>query len=124
MAAGIRRESGGVDAAIEVLDIVLKTDKRSAAAYFERGEAWLEKRDYQRAWIDFDDGIIWSEIHRSDPRFLQLYGVPKLLNGRGMASAGLRRNDIAIADFDEAIRLDPYLADAVRNRERLREGLR
>ena len=68
---------------------------RMRAAYHNRGIAWGEKKEYDKAIADFDEAI------RLDPKDAVAY------NNRGIAWHDKREYDKAIADYTEAIRLDP-----------------
>ena len=109
---GILREIGQTDSAIEVLDQGIQRWRYNIGAYFERGESWVVKGDHERAWSDFDSAIGWrlgsSPFQRGD----ELYTKARAFNAPGMASAALGRRAEAEADFNEALRLDPYLVDA------------
>jgi tetratricopeptide (TPR) repeat protein len=75
-----------------------------ARAYFNRGRAWSDQGQYDRAMPDFDEAI------RLDPDY------PDAFNSRGVTWAGEGQYEKAIADFSEAIRLDPNYAIAIFNR--------
>jgi len=81
-----------------------QTPDNLARAFFNRGRAWAEKGQYDRAIQDFDEAI------RLDPNY------PDAFNNRGVAWSGKGQVDRAIADFDQAIRLDPNYAIAIYNR--------
>jgi len=68
--------------------------------YVERGEAYLEKKQYDEAIINFTDAI----------RLYPKYGIA--YERRGVAYLWKYQYDKAIIDFTEAIRLDPKYADA------------
>jgi len=69
-----------------------------------RGIAWANKGDYDRAIADFKEAIWLS------PQYAPAY------NNRGNAWNFKRDYDQAIADYDEAIRLSPQYATAYTNR--------
>ena len=70
----------------------IRLDPKDAVAYNNRGNAYGDKGDYDRAMADYGDAI------RLDPKYAYAY------NGRG--NAYLRKGDYdrAIADYDAAIR--------------------
>jgi len=72
--------------------------------YFNRGVAYFDKKDYDRAVVDFTQAI------RLNPNDAFAYSY------RGRAYAGKRDYDRAIADCTEAIRLDQNLATAYSGR--------
>ncbi len=75
-----------------------------AAGFNRRGNAWADKRDYDRAIADY------SEALRINPQ----YGVAYY--NRGLAWRNKRDYDRAIADYSEAVRINPKNADAYNNR--------
>jgi tetratricopeptide (TPR) repeat protein len=80
------------------------TEPERAKVYNNRGKAYTDKNDSDRAIADLNESI------RLDPRFEIAY-----IN-RGNAYAIKGRQDRAIADYDEAIRLNPRNSDAYYNR--------
>jgi tetratricopeptide (TPR) repeat protein len=80
------------------------TGRRLAFAHYNRGLAWLEMGEYDRAIADFDVSV------RLDPTSAWTF------NNRGSAWYAKADFDRAIADFDQAIRLDPEYALAYNNR--------
>ncbi len=81
-----------------------QTPEDLARAYFNRGRAWSDKGQFDRAIADFDQAI------RLDPEY------PDAFNNRGVAYAGKGQFDRAIEDYDRAIALDPNYAIAIYNR--------
>jgi tetratricopeptide (TPR) repeat protein len=75
-----------------------------ARAFFNRGRAWADKTQYDRAVQDFDQAL------RLDPNY------PDAYNSRGVAYSGMGQTERAIQDFDQAIKLDPNYAIAMYNR--------
>jgi lipoprotein NlpI len=67
-------------------------------AYFDRGEMYLRKKNYDLAIADF------TECLRRDPDYVDAY------HNRGLAYIGKKRFDPAIADYTQAIRVRPDLA--------------
>ena len=80
------------------------TPENLARAFFNRGRAWSEKGQDDRAIQDFDQAI------RLDPEY------PEAFNSRGVAYAGKGQYQRAIEDYDQAIQLDPNYAIAIYNR--------
>jgi len=74
------------------------------SAYCDRGNAWRNKKEYDKAIADYDEAI------RLDPKYVPAY------NNRGLAWAAKKDYDKAIADYDEIIRLDPKEASAWNNK--------
>ena len=81
-----------------------ETPDNLARAFFNRGRAWSDTGQYDRAIRDFDTAV------RLDPDY------PDAFNNRALAYLGKGESDRAMQDFDEAIRLDPNYAIALYNR--------
>jgi len=79
-------------------------DPKDADAYNNRGLAWSNKGDTDRAIADFNRAI------ELDPKYVYAY------NGRGLAWYNKGDTDRAIADYNRAIELDPKNAYAYYNR--------
>jgi tetratricopeptide (TPR) repeat protein len=77
---------------------VTPTPAIDADAHFDRGMAFLERREYDKAINEFSEAI------RLDPNYVPAYV------SRGNAYAIHGAGDKAIDDFTEAIRLDPNVA--------------
>jgi hypothetical protein len=118
----------------------LRFDPRSAAAYFDRGNAYFRLRQFDRAIDDYDQSLkfdpglsdalarrgnawlmkgnfdrAWDDYNRAievDPK--NPYGYVC----RGAAAASRFAFDEAIADYNEAIRIDPTYNAAYRYREK------
>jgi tetratricopeptide (TPR) repeat protein len=78
--------------------------KGLAFAFYRRGSAYSEQRDYHRAIEDYDEAV------RLNPKHANAF------SNRGVAYAGKQDYDRAIQSYDEAIRLNPNHADAFSNR--------
>jgi|SRR5580658_375382 tetratricopeptide (TPR) repeat protein len=93
---------------IRACTAILKAGRQTpgdlARAFFNRGRAWSDEAQYERAIQDFDRAI------KLDPDY------PDAFNHRALAYSGLGDYEHAIKDFDEAIRLDPNYAIAIFNR--------
>jgi tetratricopeptide (TPR) repeat protein len=83
---------------------VIERQRNSGFAYNNRGNAWREKGDLDRAIADFDQAI------RVQPKSALAY------NYRGIARKEKGEFDRAITDYDQAIRLDPKYANPLNNR--------
>ena len=77
---------------------------RTPSAYSNRGNAWYNKKEFDKAIADYTEAI------RLDPEYAMAY------NNRGRAWQQKGEFDKAIADYTEAIRLDPKDAAAYSNR--------
>src|SRR6266436_4016609 len=73
-------------------------------AFYSRGNAYYEKRNYNQAIQDYDQAIRLNPSHAS------------AFSNRGVAYASKGDYDRAIENYDEAIRLNPNHADAFSNR--------
>src|SRR6478752_21635 len=76
----------------------------AAIAYNNRGNAYAEKGDYDRAVQDFDQSI---KLNPTNPKPFNNIGVAYLKKGE---------YDLAIKNHDEAIRLNPNYVKAFVNR--------
>ena len=102
-------------------DEAIRPDPDLARAYYYHGVAWHAKREYDRAIADYDQAI---RLDPNDPYLTQAYGgygvgyletkrylwksrLAEAYHGRGAAWHAKREYDRAIADYDQAIRLDP-----------------
>jgi tetratricopeptide (TPR) repeat protein len=85
------------------LDEAIRVDPNSSDAYYRRGEANQERGDYARAADDYSAGL------RLDP-------TPHWRTKRGYVRYRLKQYDDALADADEAIRLDADYAEAYNTR--------
>jgi tetratricopeptide (TPR) repeat protein len=83
------------------------TAANRAVAYYYRGLAHYDKRDYDRAIADYSEAI------RLNPSEASAY------NGRGNAYHDKREYDLAIADYTRAIEIDPKNAGYYDNRARI-----
>jgi Tfp pilus assembly protein PilF len=70
-------------------------DPEDARSYYNRGLAWCEKKDYDKAISEFTEAI------RLDPNFARPYFV------RGTIWGSRQEYDKAIADYTEVIRINP-----------------
>ena len=130
----IWKEKGANDIAIADFNEAIRLDPKSAAAFFNRGDAWYRKEAYDKAIADFNENlrlepnhtdgylsraVAWmmkreydkalsdhNEAVRLEPKNARLYSL------RGVLHKFRRDYDKAIADYNEAIRLDPNLASA------------
>jgi tetratricopeptide (TPR) repeat protein len=82
------------------LNETIRLDPKDAIAHHNRGLAYKNKGDYDRAIADYNEAI------RLDPEYALAY------NNRGVAYLLKGDHDRAIADYNEAIRLDPGCAKA------------
>src|SRR5262249_29672215 len=73
-------------------------------AYNNRGNAYVAKKDYDRAIEDFDQSIKLNQTYT------------KAFNNRGVAYLRKGQYDIAIGAFDNAIKLKPDYGEAFANR--------
>jgi tetratricopeptide (TPR) repeat protein len=81
------------------LSHAIRLNPKDAVAYNNRGVAYIEKGELDKAIADYDKALELAPNSGSDRTML--------LNNRGNASHEKGQFDRAIADYDEAIRLDP-----------------
>ena len=116
--------------AIEQYGEAIRLDPQDAVAYNQRGVAYVGLGQPERALQDFDEAIRLNPRHAcwpspscdwpSGPSRSLWKGGPERLasfhSNRGLAYNELGRRELALQDFDEAIRLDPQLAQAYHGR--------
>jgi tetratricopeptide (TPR) repeat protein len=104
---------GNYAEAIGYYDAAIKLARRDPSYYLARGEAYIHLDQPRSAWNDFD-----SAINIRLPRMVDRYYA---LLGRGYASLMMTQYENAIADFDNAITLDPRAVNALLWRAYARE---
>jgi tetratricopeptide (TPR) repeat protein/tRNA A-37 threonylcarbamoyl transferase component Bud32 len=87
--------------AMYFLQAALALQPDNPAVYNERGNAWLDRKDYDRSMRDYDEAI------RLDS------GYSVAFANRGDAWYAKKDYERAIRDYDEALRLDPKLVTAL-----------
>jgi tetratricopeptide (TPR) repeat protein len=97
-------DKGKGDDSIAACSRLIEQNPKFAAAYNNRGLAYQNKRDYDRAIADYNEAI------RLDAQNTVAY------NNRGNTHLDKGENDRAIADYDEAIRFNPKYAIAYNGR--------
>lgn len=85
---------------IATITRVIEIDPKNAEAYYNRGNVWYEKGNYNKAIADYTKAI---EI---DPQYAKAY------NKRGLAWQDKGDYDRAIADYTKAIEINPNYAEA------------
>ena len=98
--------------AIEAFGVIIRERKQDpdsrpksvAVAYSDRGMAYINMQDYDRAIEDF------NQVLKLDPTHAQSF------NNRGTAYVYKGNYDLGIRDFNKAIELDPKLAAAYHSR--------
>lgn len=94
--------------AIADYDEEIRLHPNSAAAYYQRGEAYRAMGHADRAIADLSEAI------KLDPKLARAY------NNRGLAYVAKDNFHNAVADFTAAIQLDPTFTDAYIGRARAR----
>ncbi len=86
---------------------VLRNNPNILLAYIDRGTAFLNKREYDRAIYDYNRAL---GMNPSDEKVSSIY------NNRGNANAGKGLYDQAISDFSKALEMNPKYEVAYSNR--------
>lgn len=129
---------GEFDRAIADYDRIIELNPRSRSVYGCRGVAYARKGDYDRAIADFNQAILLAHQDQPNPGDRQTQaqgqdaepisafvagesivlalGDGPLLRARGVAYVAKGDLDRAIADFDNAIRLNPKDKEAISDR--------
>lgn len=108
----------------------IRRNPEEFAAFHQRGVAYSSLGMHEQALEDFNEAIRLNPKHScwpspscdwpSGPSRSLWKGGPERLaashSGRGLAYSDLGQYDLALLDFDEAIRLDPKLAEAYSGR--------
>ena len=94
----------GSDQAIADYTKAIRLSPEDATAWYNRGVAWLAKKEFDKAILDFNRAI------RLEPKYALAYYK------RGNAWREKKEFDKAIADYTEAIRRDPKDAGSHNNR--------
>jgi tetratricopeptide (TPR) repeat protein len=87
------------DGGILFANRALQLNHNDAYAYSWRGLSYSDKKEYDRAFADFDHAL------RLDPNHFDTYYF------RGLAYSNKKDYDRAIADFSQAVRIDPNNID-------------
>lgn len=93
-----------IGACTAIIELGAETPENTAAAHFNRANAFAERRMFDRALADYDQAL---RILPDDPDFLV---------NRGHALMEARRVEDAIADYDRALRSKPRFVAALDGR--------
>lgn len=129
---------GQYSEAIDVLNILLRTDSRSSEGYFLRGVAKFNLNDLSGAYVDLTRAIQENPVYTLAYQYRGITlsamgdheaaivdfdraiemrpGQPGSYYSRGMARFMTRQFDGAIRDYDQFIRMEPTEADGYINR--------
>jgi tetratricopeptide (TPR) repeat protein len=115
----------GIEACTAIIQSGQQITTGLAVAFLYRGNAYVDKREYDRAIQDLNRGNAYGGKREYD-RAIQDYDQAirldpnnaQAFNNRGNAYADKREYDRAIRDYDQAIGLDPNNALAFFNRGR------
>jgi tetratricopeptide (TPR) repeat protein len=120
------------DKAITDYSEAIRLDPKHAVAYNNRGNAWKSKKEYDNAIADFDQALKLIDPNEkvSTLDTLQITGADSVamvnsrantLDNRGLVWELKTEYDKALADYEEAIRLDPKFLSPRHNRRRIWE---
>ena len=104
--------NGDADRAIGDLNQFIAENPNWVAGYFNRGNAYFQKHEFDLAIADYDEAL----RHRPN-------GPQDIIWNRGNAHAEKREYRQAIADYDQAIGMKPGFADFYRIRAVVHEKL-
>lgn len=134
------------DAVIRDLDAQIEKNPRDAEAFYKRGQAWAERREYAMAAEDFGQAIrinptdaeafnnrcftravlgqLDAALSDCDEALRIKPNYPDALDSRGLVHLRLGNPDKAIADYDQAVRMNPRMASALfgRGKAKIRKG--
>ncbi len=110
-------------AAIEDFDKAISVYSRYWKAYYNRGNCKIRLQDYKGAMQDYNQGVLSvEEDDRKNPRMTK--DLAKLFYARGYFNyTRFKDYDQALADFEEALILDPNHANAKKYKNRLLERI-
>jgi tetratricopeptide (TPR) repeat protein len=100
-----RLNAGKLDESIPMLNKIIDLSPEFYQAYYYRGVAYSQRKNYDMGIMDFTKTI------ELNPKDAWAY------NGRGLAFVrSMQEYDLAIADFQKALELEPEFAEAYHNR--------
>jgi tetratricopeptide (TPR) repeat protein len=129
----VRTAQGDRDGALADLEEAIRIDPKYARAYYKRAELWQKKGDFARATSDLkeavrhdlkyadsicmddnarSDDVVMACTHQVAAGALRGRDLAKAFRSRGIAWRDKGNVDRAIADYNEAIRIDPKWAAA------------
>ncbi len=91
--------------AIAELSKAIQTNPQDSNAYYNRGNVYLEIKEYDKAIVDF------SKLIEINPQYAEAY------NDRGYAYYLKKDYDKAITDYSKAININPKLLKSYHNRK-------
>jgi tetratricopeptide (TPR) repeat protein len=96
--------------------VVVIADELTIIAYLDRGSAYLAMHDTPKAVLDFSE--VLSRQSERVLRAVRVNALAAAYYGRARAHAEGKKEDRAIADLDEAIKLIPGFVEAYAARSR------
>jgi tetratricopeptide (TPR) repeat protein len=104
-AGRVQAALGNYAGALGYYDEAIGLARRDPAFYLARAEAYIRLDEPRRAWADFDRALD-IKLPRAADRYYALFG-------RGYASLLMSDYERAIADFDNALVIDPHAVSAL-----------
>ena len=116
------QKKGDLDRALSDFSDAIRLNPQDALAYNDRGMLWRERGDSDRAIEDFTAAIKLNPLPHTDEAYARRGNTivakrdVNVYENRALTLLGKSDFDGAIADFDQAIRLDPNSAEAFNGR--------
>jgi tetratricopeptide (TPR) repeat protein len=104
-AGRVQAALGNYGAAVGYYDGAIKLARRDPTYYLARAEAYIHLDQPRSAWTDFDSALDIRLPRAADRYYAYL--------GRGYASLLMSNNADAVADFDNALTVDPRAVNAL-----------
>jgi tetratricopeptide (TPR) repeat protein len=118
------------DQAIADYGEAIRLDPKNGTAYHNRGNAWRSKKEYDNAITDYGQaltlqdpneklGVLFKTETTGGDSVAMVSSRASTLSNRGLVWEAKREYDKALADYEEAIRLDPKFVLPRANRRQI-----